>query len=46
MIFVPIASGLPASVNTVNTHFRNLYAKLKAQNHSWAVQRSRELRCS
>jgi LuxR family maltose regulon positive regulatory protein len=39
-----IASELPASVNTVNTHIRNIYAKLQAQDRSSAVQRARELR--
>jgi LuxR family maltose regulon positive regulatory protein len=32
------------SVNTVNTHVRNIHAKLSAQDRSSAVQRARELR--
>jgi LuxR family maltose regulon positive regulatory protein len=39
-----IASELSVSVNTVNTHIRNIYAKLGAQDRSAAVQRARELR--
>src|ERR1700730_2368372 len=39
-----IASQLSVSVNTVNTHIRNIYAKLQAQDRSSAVQRARELR--
>ena len=39
-----IASQLSVSVNTVNTHIRNIYAKLQASNRSSAVQRARELR--
>jgi LuxR family maltose regulon positive regulatory protein len=39
-----IASELSVSVNTVNTHVRNIYAKLQAQDRSSAVRRARELR--
>jgi LuxR family maltose regulon positive regulatory protein len=39
-----IASNLSVSVNTVNTHIRNIYAKLQAQDRSSAVQRAREMR--
>jgi LuxR family maltose regulon positive regulatory protein len=39
-----IASELSVSVNTVNTHIRNIYAKLQAQDRSTAVRRARELR--
>ena len=39
-----IASELSLSVNTVNTHVRNIYAKLRAQDRTSAVQRARELR--
>jgi LuxR family transcriptional regulator, maltose regulon positive regulatory protein len=39
-----IASELSVSVNTVNTHFRNIYAKLQARDRSSAVRRARELR--
>jgi len=39
-----IASALSVSVNTVNTHVRNIYAKLQAGDRSSAVQRARELR--
>jgi LuxR family maltose regulon positive regulatory protein len=38
------AGELSVSVNTVNTHIRNLYAKLQARDRSSAVQRGRELR--
>ncbi|HEY2166230.1 MAG TPA: LuxR C-terminal-related transcriptional regulator [Jatrophihabitantaceae bacterium] len=39
-----IAHELHVSINTVNTHIRNVYAKLGAQDRSGAVQRARELR--
>ena len=39
-----IAGELSVSVNTVNTHVRNIYAKLQASDRSSAVQRARELR--
>ncbi len=39
-----IASALSVSVNTVNTHIRNIYAKLQAQDRSAAVERAREMR--
>jgi LuxR family maltose regulon positive regulatory protein len=39
-----IAGELYVSVNTVNTHIRNIYAKLNARTRSAAVQRARELR--
>jgi LuxR family transcriptional regulator, maltose regulon positive regulatory protein len=32
------------SVNTINTHLRNIYAKLQARDRSSAVQRAREMR--
>jgi LuxR family maltose regulon positive regulatory protein len=39
-----IAQELYVSVNTVNTHIRNVYSKLGARDRSSAVQRARELR--
>jgi LuxR family maltose regulon positive regulatory protein len=39
-----IARALYVSVNTVNTHVRNIYAKLGASNRSEAVDRARRLR--
>ena len=39
-----IAGQLSVSVNTVNTHIRNIYAKLQAQDRSAAVRRARKLR--
>ncbi|HEX6653138.1 MAG TPA: LuxR C-terminal-related transcriptional regulator, partial [Thermoleophilaceae bacterium] len=39
-----IARELYVSINTVNTHIRNIYAKLGARDRSSAVQRARELR--
>jgi LuxR family maltose regulon positive regulatory protein len=39
-----IAGELSVSVNTVNTHIRNIYAKLQAPNRSAAVERARRLR--
>jgi LuxR family maltose regulon positive regulatory protein len=39
-----IAQALYVSVNTVNTHIRNIYSKLDAHDRSSAVERSRELR--
>jgi LuxR family maltose regulon positive regulatory protein len=39
-----IASELHLSINTVNTHIRNVYSKLGAGDRSTAVQRARELR--
>ncbi|WP_052440890.1 LuxR C-terminal-related transcriptional regulator [Streptacidiphilus anmyonensis] len=38
-----IADELSVSVNTVNTHVRNIYAKLHATDRSSAVRRAREL---
>jgi LuxR family maltose regulon positive regulatory protein len=39
-----IAGELYVSINTVNTHIRNIYSKLGARDRSVAVQRARELR--
>jgi LuxR family transcriptional regulator, maltose regulon positive regulatory protein len=39
-----IAQELYVSINTVNTHIRNIYSKLGARGRSSAVQRARELR--
>ena len=39
-----IARELYVSINTVNTHVRNIYAKLDARSRSSAVDRARELR--
>jgi LuxR family maltose regulon positive regulatory protein len=39
-----IAGELSVSVNTVNTHIRNIYAKLQAQDRSSAVRRARKMR--
>jgi LuxR family maltose regulon positive regulatory protein len=39
-----IASELSVSVNTVNTHIRNIYAKLQTQDRSSAVRRARKMR--
>jgi LuxR family maltose regulon positive regulatory protein len=39
-----IARALYISINTVNTHIRNIYSKLGAHDRSSAVQRARELR--
>src|SRR6188472_4309597 len=39
-----IARELFVSINTVNTHIRNIYSKLGARDRSSAVQRARELR--
>jgi LuxR family maltose regulon positive regulatory protein len=39
-----IAAELYVSIHTVNTHIRNIYAKLGARDRSSAVRRARELR--
>jgi LuxR family maltose regulon positive regulatory protein len=39
-----IARQLYVSINTVNTHIRNIYAKLETHDRSAAVERARELR--
>jgi LuxR family maltose regulon positive regulatory protein len=39
-----IANQLSVSLNTVNTHIRNIYAKLQAGDRSSAVRRARDLR--
>ena len=39
-----IAGELYVSINTVNTHIRNIYSKLGARDRSSAVQHARELR--
>ena len=39
-----IARELYVSINTVNTHIRNIYSKLGVRDRSSAVQRARELR--
>jgi LuxR family maltose regulon positive regulatory protein len=39
-----IAGELSVSVNTVNTHVRNIYTKLQVGDRSSAVERARELR--
>jgi LuxR family maltose regulon positive regulatory protein len=39
-----IASELSVSVNTINTHIRNIYAKLQAQDRSSAVRQARAMR--
>jgi len=39
-----IARELYLSVNTVNTHVRNIYTKLDARDRSTAVEHARELR--
>jgi LuxR family maltose regulon positive regulatory protein len=38
-----IAGELSVSVNTVNTHIRNICTKLRAQSRSSAIQRAREM---
>jgi LuxR family maltose regulon positive regulatory protein len=39
-----IAQELYVSINTVNTHIRNVYSKLGARDRSSAVRRARDLR--
>jgi LuxR family maltose regulon positive regulatory protein len=39
-----IAQELYVSINTVNTHLRNIYSKLSARDRSSAVRRARQLR--
>jgi LuxR family maltose regulon positive regulatory protein len=39
-----IAHELYVSVNTVNTHIRNIYSKLGVRDRSSAVRHARELR--
>jgi LuxR family maltose regulon positive regulatory protein len=39
-----IAQELYVSINTVNTHMRNIYSKLRARDRSSAVKHARELR--
>ena len=39
-----IAAELSVPVNTVSTHIRSIYAKLRVSDRSSAVQRARELR--
>ena len=39
-----IADELSVSIHTINTHMRNIYAKLQASGRSTAVRRARELR--
>jgi LuxR family maltose regulon positive regulatory protein len=39
-----IAQELHVSINTVNTHIRNVYAKLGVRDRSAAVQHARQLR--
>jgi LuxR family maltose regulon positive regulatory protein len=39
-----IGDELFVSLNTINTHVHNIYAKLRVRDRSAAVQRARELR--
>ena len=39
-----IAQELYVSINTVNTHIRNIYSKLGVRDRSSTVQRARQLR--